>query len=759
MSENRKNSQKGAGEPQLKAELVGGCLMVYRQAPDETAPDGTIQKGEITDLYSVYLGAFRQNRKKALPYPLKEGEDSRIYLFQEMTPLQCRGLQLTAQLMELRKSIKEHLEELEGLNNVLALEPGMEAQLHGLKRRKKLERSLRTLEEQEQALLALHNQETTGEKPLEEEVSTLALGTLAEEPMYVAVFSMGGRLYQAYGPISSVYNNMLKSNIKVKSVGLNGSRLWVDIWVRFENLYNLELGECRICAGELFSKAEQPVVLNHILDEDVDKRKYLLHFSLPTHQIADYSLGEQSPVKLEGNAIYLTMVINGVVVPYRVKKKAVAYEGRFGKHSPREAWVPTHSVYCDGYALHIRRNFSGTYVVVKREMYPVEHELGFRIKESKPVSFLMFQLGRIMNHIPGRKKVAIFFEKRAEKAEEGTFELCKACGDSKRTRCYYIIDEHSEDYQRIKDDPCVVKKFSWKYYWLLYCVNYFIAAEAPIHLNLLNSNNRYIRWTMLRHPFIFLQHGITYLKRQGDRSTYIKGKAGQCSYIIVSSQKEKVVVADTFRISPARVWITGMLMFDNCQYKHMNQSSPDKITVMLTWKPYEETLDNFEDSTYFKYTVQVYEMLQKYVPRENINIVAHPRAHDLLMSTSLHDLVWDKPISEVLKESKLLITDYSSVCWNSFYQGGGVVFYQPDLEEYEAYVGKLIPQDNEYIGPRVFDAKQLEEVLSAGLQGGSVNLDYFRTPEYEALYDSINSFHDGNNTQRVKQALKKNGFI
>jgi hypothetical protein len=751
MNEN-KQSGKSA---QLKAELKGGCLLVYREAP---AREGE-ERGEITDLYSVFLGALKPNRKNLLQYNLKEEEDAQVLLFQKMDELQCRGLQVTGQLMELRVQKQEYEEKLEGVRNVRALGPELEESFHGARQQKKLERKMRELEEQEQELLSLHNQETTGLKPLEEEVSTMGLGILTEEPMHVAVFSMGGQLFVVYGPISSVYNNMLKCHVKVKNVGLDGSKLWVDVWARFENIYNLEIGECRVNVGELFSQAQSPVVLDKMIDDEVDKSKYLLHFTVPTHAIADYSKGEESPVKLEGNPINLTMVINGVVVPYRLRKKATRHVSMGGKHSKREAWVPTYSVFCDGYALHIRRNFSGTYVVVKREMYPVEHELGFRIKESKLVSFLMFQLGRVVNHIPGRKKVAIFFEKRGEKAEEGTFELCKACSDSKRTRCYYVIDEHSEDYERIKGDPCVVKKFSWKYYWLLYCVNYFIAAEAPIHLNLLNSNNRYVRWSMIRHPFIFLQHGITYLKRQGDRSTYIKGKAGQCSYIIVSSEKEKAVVAETFRIAPSRVWITGMLMFDNCAYKHMNQDSPDKITVMLTWKPYEETLDNFEDSTYFKYTLQVYEMLQKYVPRENINIVAHPRAHDLLMSTSLHDLVWDKPISEVLKESKLLITDYSSVCWNSFYQGGGVVFYQPDLEEYEAYVGKLIPEDNEYIGHRAFDEVELEKILSTGLKSGSVDLSYFRNQEFEELYNSINSFHDGKNTQRVKEALKKNRFI
>ncbi len=751
---NNKNREK-----QLKAELVGGCLMVYREAPGQTAPDGTVRRGEITDLYSEYLGTFQQNRKKVLPYPLKEGEDSQIFLFQEMTQVQCRGLQLTTQLKELRLKKGECETELESMKKLRTLEPGLEEQIQGARRQKKLEKKLHQLEQEERELIALHDREATGEQELEEEVSTLFQGNLAVEPMYAAVFAMGGQLFAVYGPISSVYNNLLKSNLKVRRVGMDNSKLWVEVWVRYENYYNLELGQCRLCVGELFSESAKPVVADRMFTDELERKRYLLRFTIPTADIADYSKGENSAVKLEGNALYVTMEVNGVVVPYRVKKKAISYSSMGMKHSSREVWVPTHSVYCKGYALHIRRNVPGSYVVVKREMEPIEHDALWRFKESKPISFLLFQLGRVVNHIPGRKKVALFFEKQAEKAEEGTFELCKACGDSKRTRCYYVIDEHSEDYQRIKGDPCVVKKYSWKYYWLLYCVNYFVAAEAPIHLNIINGNNRYIRWTLIRHPFIFLQHGITYLKRQGPHSTYLKGKAGQCSYVIVSSEKEKVVVADTFRIAPARIWITGMLMFDNCEYRHMNQSSPDKITVMLTWKPYEETLDNFEDSTYFKYTLQVYEMLQKYVPRENINIVAHPRAHDLLMSTSLHDLVWDKPISEVLKESKLLITDYSSVCWNSFYQGGGVVFYQPDLEEYEAYVGKLIPQDNEYIGHRVFDEAHLEQVLSTGLQNGTVNLDYFRTPEYEELYDSINSFHDGKNAQRVKEALRRNRFI
>ena len=148
------------------------------------------------------------------------------------------------------------------------------------------------------------------------------------------------------------------------------------------------------------------------------------------------------------------------------------------------------------------------------------------------------------------------------------------------------------------------------------------------------------------------------------------------------------------------------------------------------------------------------------MPRENINIVAHPHSYEKLKQTPIGDLVWDRPISEVLRQSKLLITDYSSVCWNSFYQGGGVVFYQPDLKEYESVVGELLIKDDQYTGHRVFDTEHLEQVLSAGIkEGGVVDLSYFRTQEFEEKYQAINAFHDGKNSQRVYQKLKEKGFV
>lgn len=582
----------------------------------------------------------------------------------------------------------------------------------------------------------------------------------ALEPFYLAVFSHHKKLFCIWGRLDQVYHSLVRLSIKVKKLQLNRRRLEFQLYVNVENFYHLRVGEGRLQVGRLTGEPVRLVERNNgISEEKLMTPEHLVRVWLPTSAIANHDAGEDSLVQMEGNSCLLTVMVEGVPVGYRITMPLEKVD-RFGvQHSDREKFAPVVSTYCEPCALHVRRSVGNNCVLVKRFIEPIERRPFFRLMESRAVSGLLFQLGRVLNRVPGRRKVALFYEKFSEKAEEGTFELFQRCCEGKKTRCYFIIDPSSEDYARIRNTPHVVRKYSLHYYWVLFLASSFISTEAPIHLSMINSNNRYLRLKLVRQPFVFLQHGITYLKRQGERSTFLKGRAGEASYVVVCSDKEQDVVSGMLQLEKKRIWKTGMLIFDRCNYRHMNQDSEDRITIMLTWKPYEEHLTNFEDSTYFQYTMRTYELLQKYVDRSRINIVAHPRAKELLMSTSIHDLVWDRPISEVLAQSKLLITDYSSVCWNSFYQGGGVVFLQPDLREYEDYVGPLIPKDDEYIGHRVFDFESLDQILAEGLRDGAVDLAYFRTPENEAMYQTINEFHDGKNGERIYQALVDNGIL
>ena len=245
------------------------------------------------------------------------------------------------------------------------------------------------------------------------------------------------------------------------------------------------------------------------------------------------------------------------------------------------------------------------------------------------------------------------------------------------------------------------------------------------------------------------------MKCQGDGSTFAKNKEGEASYIIVGSEKEKDAVVDMLQLNEEQVLNTGLPIFSKIDFKHINENSDDIVTVMLTWKPYEEQLYSFEESTYYKNTVEIYNMLTKYIDKEKIVIIPHPKVFDLLTSTDMKDSVWQGKISEILEKTKMLITDYSSVCYNTFYQGGGVVFYQSDLELYETYNGPLVPTDDEYIGKRAFDMEQLEGIVKETIINKKIDLTKIRNKKFEDNYATINEFSDGKNIERIYEKLKE----
>ena len=170
-------------------------------------------------------------------------------------------------------------------------------------------------------------------------------------------------------------------------------------------------------------------------------------------------------------------------------------------------------------------------------------------------------------------------------------------------------------------------------------------------------------------------------------------------------------------------------------------------------------LSSFEKSTYYQYVCEVYDILKEKLPDSQIRIIPHPKIHDNLLQTDLKPHIWDGSVSEALKDTKLMITDYSSICYNVFYQGAGVVFYQPDVDDYERRLGKLIPKENEYIGHRALNHEELKDILLSGIDDGKIQLDRFRNEQYEEIYRTINKYHDGKNVERIRDHLKEKNYV
>jgi len=467
-------------------------------------------------------------------------------------------------------------------------------------------------------------------------------------------------------------------------------------------------------------------------------------------------------VPLESIVSQETMINNPIHITVWVENEElefnIGHKTKWKKPS-KYGYVPITSMYYADKALFVRGNVNQNWTLVVRGKDPVECSRQFRRRENRWISAGLYHIGRAVR-ILHRKNVNLYFEKDSMKAEEGTFEIFRQAVDSDKSRNYFILDAASEDWGRLSAYENVIEKYSWKYYWLLYTADYLISTETSSHLNVHRALNSYVRRALLKPKLIFLQHGVTYMKRQGAGSVFGKGKEGEPEVIIVDSGKEADIVAKMLKIPRERCVDAGLPIFSTIEYGHIGQNSPDNAVIMLTWKPSEEhLLTHFEDSTYYQFTRKLYDRLKLYLSTDRIRIVPHPKVREHLMRTDLAKVMWTGTVAEVLGQTKLLITDYSSVCYNAFYQGAAVIFYQEDLEAYEKEVGKLIPAAEEYIGYRFFDIDRLDFCLREGITEQRIRLDVLRTEEFRQRYLEINRHHDGKNVERIAAFLRSRNVI
>ena len=558
-------------------------------------------------------------------------------------------------------------------------------------------------------------------------------------------YTRGGEVKACYAPTRGAYLRVLERICRVQHISLDRTGLSLQLQVGVVNHGEFTFENAALVIGE---RIRQPFDIP-VSKKSLEKIKEDDPFFIRKFH---FSMDEMAKDMEETSSRFdIALTVNGMDVTFPVKIEVPDEDLKY-RH------VPMISFFYKDNAVQIKHTGAGNVLFICRPMEEAEKTPSFRFWESEAVSGRLYRKGKKEKE-KSSQKVSLFYEKFCQKAEEGTFEIFDLAWKRNPKGAYFIINENAPDYQKIKDHPNVVKQYSKKYYELLFRANTYISTETPFHLNVIRSNNKYYRRSIAENTFVFLQHGVTYMKCHGPNSPFLAGREMEPDYIVVNSEKEKEAVHRMMGIDPSRILKTGMAIFSKIPYKHLNQDSEDIAVIMLTWKPYEDNMEDFTKSTYYQNTLAVYKMLRTYLPAENIRVVIHPKTGAHLEKTELAPSIWKKPISEVLSTAKLLITDYSSVCYNSFYQGGGVVFFQEDLEFYEKENGRLIPKEDEYIGKRAFSLEELNAILKEGLSDGKIQLDAFRTEEFERRYRLINEFSDGKNMERLCNKLEELGLI
>lgn len=326
-------------------------------------------------------------------------------------------------------------------------------------------------------------------------------------------------------------------------------------------------------------------------------------------------------------------------------------------------------------------------------------------------------------------------------------------------RAYYVIASDSFDRHRLDEyGDCVVDYLSYRNCKLFWQAKYLVsthlrAGHTPMPYALSKWINRF--FNIYKGKIVVnIKHGIVKSAPTGlmERMIY---ENTQYDFIACGAKPEWEFLISAYHYPESVAKYTGLCRFDQlCEFRTKRQ-----ILIMPTWRRYLNE-HNLKDSFYVKAyvdllcDVRLSELLEKY----DVNLMFYPHHVfqsylDLFYQGNLTQRikVADQKcfdVQQLLKESAVMITDYSSVLFDFVYMKKPVLFYQFDREEYyKSHLAEGYFHESSF-GPVCTDSNSLVNELSVCLSQG-MSMD----SRYETVVDRFFPIRDANNCSRVYNAI------
>ena len=291
------------------------------------------------------------------------------------------------------------------------------------------------------------------------------------------------------------------------------------------------------------------------------------------------------------------------------------------------------------------------------------------------------------------KDLWIVCEDRNEARDNGYWFFKYVREHHPKQLCVYAISHSSPDYAKVAQLGETVEFGSFRH-WMLY-----LASNKKISSQKAGNPNAAIFHVLevgglLKDKRVFLQHGVTM-----NDLTWLYYKRTKMSRFTCGAYPEYEYVTEHYGYPEGAVCSTGLCRFDGLH--DFNSKSP-QILIMPTWRQWiahpDSRLKDFEGTTDFT-GMQYFKAWQSFISDERISqlsqkygvrFVFYPHRDMQKYLKSFRNISKDLTIADVghydvqklLKESAMLVTDYSSVFFDMIYMKKPVVFYQFDYQEF-----------------------------------------------------------------------------
>ena len=404
-------------------------------------------------------------------------------------------------------------------------------------------------------------------------------------------------------------------------------------------------------------------------------------------------------------------------------------------------------------AIYLRQSVANTTYITIRQRNDLD---------SKKAT-VMILLARIASLVTPSKDIILLFEKECERYQESASVLYEKLRHSGYNNAYYIIDKSASDFANIPNDLLdnIIQKHSFKHLYYFFKCKKFVGTETIGHAIQLRCANRLIIAKEHKHnlQYVFLQHGVMYMVslnsnlRSGFRA---ENNPYKLYRIVVSSRIEAEHFIKLGGCDESNLYVTGLPKFD----KAYANSNADKIVIMPTWRRWEanQAGTDYEHTKYYQFIKRIAASVPRNL-RDRIVILPHPLiTKELRTNQQYAKYLPNNSFSydQILRNCRLLITDYSSIAYDAFYRGANIIFDWSEkdncMEQYGDGTFLLLNEHNTF-GDIVYNEGNL-------LKESIRKLYSSKQPEkYIERYRRIVEFHDNHNTERLVKKLEEGKVI
>lgn len=379
--------------------------------------------------------------------------------------------------------------------------------------------------------------------------------------------------------------------------------------------------------------------------------------------------------------------------------------------------------------------------------------------------FMIAIIPSIILKIITKKKIWLVCEEKNEARDNGYVFFKYICENNKNNdfNPVYAINKKSLDYEKVKNlGKCI--SYGRLVHWI-----YYLAAEYNISSQKGGKPNAAVCYFLeiyglLKNKRIFLQHGITL-----SNAEWLYYKNTKIRLFICGAKPEYEFVKEKFGYPEENVKYLGFPRFDNLHDIKINKR---KILIMPSWREwltrktdayYELNYDgNFEKSNYFKYWNELLNSkeLAKFVEDNQLEVIFYPHRNmqPFLQSfktnsNNIKIASWKKyDIQKLLKESAIMITDYSSVALDFAYMRKPIIYYQFDREEFRKgqYAQGYFDYENSGFGNFTTKGDEVVNLLK-----DTYNRNFKITENEKNKIDNFFMIYDNKNCERIYEEIRK----